>query len=161
MTVHIEESLIASKWRFAKKVFDHETFRKFRHMQIDAFKFQLTIKARGIEIANIDYEYDKKSTYFLIEIPENYIEKFYGDISIIWNIPTEDMPIHRNDRWDKKRNRPVVSEIYRDAANNNLVLRIKLNPNSKRYHYPQPSELKHNDDLTLLVSEKYYEMFLK
>lgn len=161
MSKNIENNLLAGKWKFAKKILGNDVYVKFRNMQIAAYNFERALNNRGIKLTNLDYFSDKKSTFLEVSIANESVELFYADSHCIWSIPKEDMPTHRNDYWNEKRQAPEVSTIYRDVSNANLVLTIKLNPNSKRYSYPTPEELSLNDSLVIGKSQKYYENFLK
>jgi hypothetical protein len=161
MSKNIEDNLLASKWKFAKKILGNDVYGKFRNMQIDAYSLEIALNNRGIIINKLDYFSDKKSTFLEVSIANDSVEFFYSDSRCIWNIPKENMPTHRNDYWNDKRQSPEVSTIYRDVSNANLVLTIKFNPNSKRYFYPTPEELSLNDSLVIGKSQKYYEAFLK
>ena len=161
MSKIIQKTLLSNNWRFAKKIIGEDIYGKFTNMQISAFNFEKALLRRGIKLHLFDYYSDKKSTFFKIEIKNESIDLFYSDSRCIWSIAKEDMPTHRNDRWNEKRKSPEVSKIYIDAANGNLILEIKFNPNSKRYFYPSPEEISLNESLVNGKSLKYYEHYLK
>jgi hypothetical protein len=156
-----EKDLLASNWKFAGKLFDQEVSEKFRVMQIDAFLFEKLLANYDVKIKRLDYVIDKKSVYFEVEFEERYAPEFFDGASNFWFMVKDRMPIHRNDVWIVSKNRPEVSEIYQEHANGNWVLSIKLNPKSKRYLYPSPTELALSESVVFKQSNKYFSGYLK
>jgi hypothetical protein len=141
----IESELLAGKWKIYKAEIDEDAYLSFRSLQISAFHIEMKFAAHQVTVTGIDYLYEKENTFLEVVIDEKSVDEFYKKADSLWRGTYEDLPLHRNDRWDSKKNKPVVSEAYRDPATASLVLMIKFNTRSVAYHFPTANELRLND----------------
>lgn len=145
MSAIIESTLLAYKWKINRSATGEDVYEKFRCLQISAFVFEKIFKAHHINVNAINYTYENKLTFLEVVIDDSSVEKFYEKSSLLWRAIYEDLPLHRNDKWDLKRRKPIVSEAYRDHATGDLTLMIKFNVNSVRYIFPNADDMKRND----------------
>jgi len=147
MSAIIESTLLAHKWKINRSALGEDVYGKFRCLQISAFVFEGIFKAQHINVNAIDYVYERKLTFLEVVIDDSAVDEFYEKSAYLWRAIYEDLPLHRNDRWDSKRRRPIVSDAYRDHATGDLILMIKFNVNSVRYIFPNADDMKLNDCL--------------
>lgn len=140
-----ESQFLASKWQINETALGEDAYGSFRSLQIGAFCLERMYKAHQVNVIRIDYLYENEKTFLEVTIDEKSVDEFYKKAALLWRATCEDLPLHRNDRWDLKKNKPVVSDAYRDHATASLILMIKFNTKSVRYHFPTANELELND----------------
>ncbi len=145
MSANIERTLLAHKWKINRGILGDEVYGKFRSLQISAYLIERILNARHINPKAIHYHYKGNSTFLKVALSDSDAKKFNNQPDVLWRYIYEELPLHKNDRWNPKLCKPVVSNISKDELTGDLILLIKFNEKSVRYIFPYAYEFELND----------------